>query len=76
MAYLLSLFQKIIGIDTCLFEYCSKGTFGNVARMIGKSCIAICLLVIPDFMASGCLPIKAKTERLETLYDLSVLKTS
>jgi len=43
--------------------------------MIGYSGITIGLRIVPDFMASGGLPIKRKSKCLQTLDYLSVSET-
>ena len=54
--------QEIIGLDASLFEDGSKGPLRHIAGVIGNSRIVAGLLVVPDLVASGSLPVKGKAE--------------
>lgn len=57
-------FNKIFGIDVCLFQNCPERSFRHIPGMIGYCCIFVSILIIPYFMTSCCLSMKFEAKPL------------
>jgi len=64
----------MVGIDPGLFESCSQCSFRHIAGMIRDCSIPVCLGIVPDLVAPGCMAVESKTECLQALNDLFVLE--
>ena len=56
--------QEVFQGDASLIEDGAEGPFGQVSGVVGNGRVAVCLGVEPDFMTSGSLAVKTKTEHL------------
>lgn len=58
-----------------LFEDGPESALRHIAGMVGNSGVSVRLLVVPDFVAAGGLPVKGKAERLKAPGYFAVAET-
>ena len=68
--------QKIVHIDTRLFEDRPQGTFRHVARVIRDGCVFVQGLAEEQLVATGRVAVELKAERPKFSHDLAVAKAS
>ena len=75
VARILFLFQEVVRQDVSLFENGTESTLRHITRVIGDCGISVRLLIIPDFVTTGSLPVKNKAKRFEYLGNVTVTET-
>lgn len=57
-------FRNSSGSIPCLAKYCPEGPFRHISRMIRNGGVSVCILIEPDFVTPGGLPVKNKSKFL------------